>query len=79
MTRYHDCHSAKKKIQLPISAALLAESSYKVCKNLRLDSRNTFIRDRIEEMIVERISRLVNYNLPTLITDDDRDDITRPK
>jgi hypothetical protein len=79
----YDCYSAKKKIQIPISAALLAEASYEVCKNLRLDSGNTFIRDCIEEMIVERIveriDRLVNYNLPTLITNDDKDDITKPK
>ncbi len=77
MTRYHDCDS--KKVLFPISAALLAGASYEVCKSLRLDSRNTFIRDRIEEMIVEKIGRLINYNLPTLITNDDRDDITRPK
>ena len=79
MTRYHDCYSAKKKIQLLISTALLAEASYEVCEKLRLDKTDAVIRDRIEEMIVEKIGRLVNYNLPTLITNDDRDDITKPK
>ena len=73
MTQYHDC------LLFPIPAALLAESSYEVCEKLKLDKTDAVIRDRIEEMIVERIGKLVKYNLPALITNDDRDDITRPK
>lgn len=79
MTRYHDCSTKKKKIQLSICAELLAEASQEVCEKLILDKTDAVIRDRIEEMIVEKIGRLVKYNLAALITVADRDDITRPK
>lgn len=79
MTRYHDCSPESVKLLLGISPALLAEASYEVCKNLKIDKTDTVIRDHIEEMIVEKIGKLINYNLPTLITVDDKDDITRPK